>query len=64
MNRINNIKITDRTIAIGMAASKIGHTCPSAIILPYHVYFPIAVEIFAYRVSDVGIQIVFLSVVV
>jgi len=54
------MKIIERTTAIGIAASKIGQTWPRPMILPYQVYCPIAVLSLAAKVSDVGIQMVFL----
>ena len=58
------MNITDNTITIGIADNSIGHTLPNVIILPCHVYCPIAADSFYFNVYDDGKHIVFLSGVV
>ena len=58
------MKMIESTIAIGIAAKRMGHTLPKAAILPCQVSDPIAEAIFFCKFSDVGTQTVFLTGVV
>lgn len=64
MNLMNNMKTTERKIAIGIEAKSIGQTLAIDITFPYQDYPPIALDTFFCKVSDEGKQIVFLKGVV